>query len=70
VLVVQEICKPVLMIQVQETDRDKDKDKATLDAHFQTDYFKALGKSMKEENLLAAPLDIKTIKPVAGFPSR
>jgi len=46
------------------------KDQATLDAHFKTDYFQALGKLLAEENLLGAPLDIKTIKPIAGFASR
>jgi quinol monooxygenase YgiN len=48
----------------------KDKDQATFDAHFKTPWFQALGKTIPEENLLAAPLDIKTIKPFAGFASR
>ncbi|PBP24585.1 hypothetical protein BUE80_DR004373 [Diplocarpon rosae] len=45
-------------------------DQATFDAHFKTDYFSALGKTIQNEGLLGAPLDIKTIKPFAGFASR
>lgn len=48
----------------------EDKDQATFDAHFKTPWFMALGKAIPEENLLAAPLDIKTIKPFAGFALR
>ena len=48
----------------------EDKDQATFEAHFKTPYFQALGRAIPEENLLAAPLDIKTIKPFAGFSSR
>lgn len=48
----------------------QDKDKAAYDAHFKTDYFQKLGQVMPEEGLLAAPLDIKTIKPIGGFASR
>ena len=55
---------------LQNADKNKDKDQATFEAHFKTDYFQALGKAITEENLVGAPLDIKTIKPVAGFASR
>jgi len=47
-----------------------DKDQAAFDAHFKTDYFLALGKAVAEENLLSAPLDIKTIRPIAGYVSK
>ncbi|PMD66983.1 uncharacterized protein K444DRAFT_658163 [Hyaloscypha bicolor E] len=43
---------------------------AVYDAHFKTDYFTALGETIQKEGLLAAPLDIKTIKPIGGFASR
>jgi len=46
------------------------KDQETFDAHFQTDYFKKLGESLPAEDLAAAPLDVKKIKPFAGFASR
>jgi hypothetical protein len=45
----------------------KDKDQETFDAHFKTQWFTVLGKAIPEENLLAAPLDIKTIKPFGGL---
>lgn len=47
-----------------------DKNKATYEAHFKTDYFQKLGEVIPQEGLLAAPLDIKTIKPVGGFAAR
>jgi hypothetical protein len=47
-----------------------DKDKAAYDKHFTTDYFTALGQTFSKEGLLAAPLNIMTIKPIAGFASR
>jgi len=46
------------------------KDQATVDAHFRTEYFQALGKMIKEEGLVSAPLDLKFIKPFTGFASR
>ncbi|CZR70292.1 uncharacterized protein PAC_20194 [Phialocephala subalpina] len=46
------------------------KDQATYDAHFKTEYFQKLGEVIPQEGLLAAPLDIKTIKPIGGFLSR
>ena len=54
----------------RSSDSDEDQDQAAWDAHLKTDYFQALGKTLGEENLLAGPLDIKTIKPFAGFASR
>jgi len=45
-------------------------DEATYEAHFKTSYFTELGKRLPEEGVLGAPLDIKKIKPFAGFPSR
>ncbi|ESZ92455.1 hypothetical protein SBOR_7172 [Sclerotinia borealis F-4128] len=45
-------------------------DEAAHEAHFKTSYFTALGKILPEEGVLGAPLDIKTIKPIAGFESR
>ncbi|KUJ14981.1 uncharacterized protein LY89DRAFT_589396 [Mollisia scopiformis] len=46
------------------------KDKSTYDAHFKTEYFQKLGEIFPKEGVLAAPLDIKTIKPVGGFATR
>ncbi|TVY82265.1 hypothetical protein LSUE1_G005979 [Lachnellula suecica] len=46
------------------------KNQAALDAHFKTEYFQELGKAIPAEELLAAPLNIMTIKPIAGFASR
>ncbi|KAE9369223.1 hypothetical protein N431DRAFT_427427 [Stipitochalara longipes BDJ] len=43
---------------------------SAYDAHFKTDYFQALGETIGKEGLLAAELDIKTIKPIGGFASR
>ncbi|KAI9643625.1 hypothetical protein NHQ30_008247 [Ciborinia camelliae] len=45
-------------------------DEAAYEAHFQTSYFTELGKILPEEGVLGAPLDIKLIKPFAGFASR
>jgi len=47
-----------------------DESQAAFDEHFNTVHFQAVGKRIEEEKLLAAPLDIKTIKPFAGFASR
>ena len=47
-----------------------DANKAVYDAHFKTDYFTQLGSIIPQEGLVAKPLDIMTIKPVAGFASR
>ncbi|KAH7369566.1 hypothetical protein BKA65DRAFT_443950 [Rhexocercosporidium sp. MPI-PUGE-AT-0058] len=43
---------------------------AAFDAHFKTEYFQAMGATVKEEALVSGPLDIKTIKPIGGFASR
>lgn len=47
-----------------------DEDEEAHAAHFKTSYFVALGKLLPEEGVLGAPLDIKKIKPFAGFASR
>lgn len=47
-----------------------DDNQAALDSHMKTEYFQALGATIQGEGLLAAPLDIKTIKPIGGFLSR
>lgn len=47
-----------------------DKDEAAYEAHFKTSYFVELTKSLPEEQVLGAPLDIKKVKPFAGFASR
>jgi len=76
VVVVQETCiSPLFLLRIGfklifSFSSRKDKDQATFEAHFKTDYFQNLGKVIPEEGLLAAPLDLKTIKPVAGFASR
>ncbi len=43
---------------------------AAMKAHGSTDQFKALGKKMKEEDLVAGPTNLKFIKAVGGFASR
>jgi len=45
-------------------------DTEALKKHSATEPFKELGRSFKRENLLARPLEIKFVKPVAGFDSR
>lgn len=47
-----------------------DENQAALDNHFKQEYVANLTKLNQEESLLAAPLDIKTIKPFGGFASR
>lgn len=47
-----------------------DKDQAALEAHMTSEFFQNLGKAIGAEELLAKPLDIKKIKPFAGFVSR
>jgi hypothetical protein len=44
-----------------------DANKAAYDAQFKTDYFTHLATVIPEE--VAKPLDIMTIKPIAGFAS-
>ncbi|KAF7876357.1 hypothetical protein EAF04_001450 [Stromatinia cepivora] len=45
-------------------------DEAAYEAHFETSYFAELGRILPEEGVLGAPIDIKKIKPIAGFESR
>ena len=52
------------------SDECEDKDQETFDTHKNTEHFQVLRKAIEEENLLGGPLDIKTIKPFAGFASR
>jgi hypothetical protein len=47
-----------------------DANKPAYESHSKTEYFTALGGTIQKEGLLAAPLDIKTIKPIGGFGSR
>jgi len=71
VFVVEEICmfgQPQSLLL--RTDWFADKDQATFEAHIKTDYFQAAIKLLPEEDLLAAPLDIKKIQPFAGYTSR
>ncbi|KAL3427086.1 hypothetical protein PVAG01_00595 [Phlyctema vagabunda] len=46
------------------------KDKKALAAHGESAAFKNLEKKLTEEDLVAAPLQLKFIKPVGGFASR
>jgi quinol monooxygenase YgiN len=46
------------------------KDKAALVAHGKTGYFQAFSKRLAADNLVAAPLQVKMIKPFAGYSSR
>ncbi|KAF1811525.1 antibiotic biosynthesis monooxygenase-like protein [Eremomyces bilateralis CBS 781.70] len=46
------------------------KNKAALGIHGGSPQFKAFSKRLKEEGLLAAPLQVMFTKPVAGFASR
>lgn len=45
-------------------------DSEALKKHGSAAPFKELGRSLKRENLLAKPLEVKFMKPVAGFDSR
>jgi len=45
-------------------------DKASIDAHGNSEHFKALGKAMKEEDLLAGPMKVMVTKEAGGFASR
>lgn len=47
-----------------------DDNQAAWDGHLKTEYFGALGAAIQKESLVSVPLDIKTIKPFAGFASR
>jgi quinol monooxygenase YgiN len=46
------------------------KDKAALAAHGKTEYFQAFSKKLAADKLVAAPLQIKMVKPFAGYSSR
>ncbi|EHK98622.1 Dimeric alpha+beta barrel [Glarea lozoyensis ATCC 20868] len=46
------------------------KDKSTYDKHFKTEYFQALGETVQKEELLSGPLNIMTVKPIAGYNCR
>lgn len=53
-----------------ETDPNADLTQEAYDEHFHTEHFAALGAAFGEEQLLAAPLDIKKVKAVGGYLSR
>jgi quinol monooxygenase YgiN len=46
------------------------KDKAALAAHGKTEYFQAFSKRLAADKLVAAPLQMKMVKPIAGYSSR
>ena len=50
--------------------RCADSSKEDGEAHAKTDYFQALVEVVTKEELFAKPLDVKYIKPIAGFASR
>ena len=53
-----------------ETNPNADLTQEAYDEHFNTEHFAALGTAFGEEQLLAAPLDIKKVKAFGGFLSR
>ncbi|KAB8299797.1 hypothetical protein EYC80_000049 [Monilinia laxa] len=46
------------------------KDKAAIAAHGSSEQFKAFGKKLKDEGLIAKPMQLKFLKNVGGFSSR
>ena len=46
------------------------KDKAAIDAHAKSPDFKKMGKTMKEEDLLAGPMKVMFTKEAGGFASK
>ncbi|QSZ36069.1 hypothetical protein DSL72_007193 [Monilinia vaccinii-corymbosi] len=46
------------------------KDKAAIVAHGASEQFKAFGKKVKDEDLIAKPMQLKFLKNVGGFSSR
>lgn len=46
------------------------KDGAALKEHGQTEYFKAFSKKLAQDGLVASPLQVKIVKPFAGYTSR
>ena len=53
-----------------ETNINADLTQEAYDEHFNTEHFVALGTAFGEEQLLAAPLDIKKVRAFGGFLSR
>ncbi|CAD6439443.1 ded0aac4-fbad-4099-a19a-16c0bfbaea6a [Sclerotinia trifoliorum] len=46
------------------------KDKAAITAHGASEAFKAFGKKLKDEDVIAKPMQLKFLKNVGGFSSR
>ncbi|MCJ1443074.1 MAG: hypothetical protein MMC23_003571 [Stictis urceolatum] len=46
------------------------KDEAAVDKHMNSEYFKELGAAIKDQNLLAKPLDIMKTKVIGGYDSK
>ncbi|ESZ99331.1 hypothetical protein SBOR_0293 [Sclerotinia borealis F-4128] len=46
------------------------KDKAAIASHGASEEFKAFGKKLKDEDLIAKPMQLKFLKNVGGFSSR
>ncbi|CAO2656508.1 Nn.00g053110.m01.CDS01 [Neocucurbitaria sp. VM-36] len=46
------------------------KDMASLEIHGKSDYFKNLGRTLKKEDLLAAPMKVMFTKEVGGYASK
>jgi quinol monooxygenase YgiN len=46
------------------------KDKAAIAAHSKTDHYKKMGRAMKQEDLLAAPMKVLFTKEAGGFASK
>lgn len=46
------------------------KDKAAIAAHSKSDDFKKMGRAMKQEDLLAAPMKVLFTKEAGGFASK
>jgi len=46
------------------------KDKAAIDAHAKSPGFKQMGKTMKEEDLLAGPMKVMFTKEAGGYASK
>lgn len=46
------------------------KDKAALAAHAQTEYFKVMGKTIKQEDLLEKPMEVVFTREAGGFASK
>ena len=46
------------------------KDRAAFETHHNSEHFKAAGKKMKEQELLAKPVEIKVLGALAGYASK